>query len=157
MNEPQGRILELLRDGGGESDGVLALIEVDTEAVCPRCAEGRGCGAGIFSGAGRVRRVEARIPHGLDVAVGDVVRVVLAPEQVLRAAMIVYGIPLAGAAVGALGAYQLGLGDAGAALLALVGLATGLSIGKSRLRRQDCLARFTPSISGRVAAGGPQT
>ena len=153
MNEPQGRILDLIRDG----DGVRALIEVEAEAVCPRCAEGRGCGAGILSGAGRVRRVEARIPRGLDVVVGDVVRVVLAPEQMFRAAMIVYGIPLAGAALGALGAYQLGLGDAGAALLALAGLAAGLSIGKSRLRRRDCLARFTPSISGRVAAGRQQT
>ena len=153
MNEPQGRILDLIRDG----DGVRALIEVEAEAVCPRCAEGRGCGAGILSGAGRVRRVEARIPRGLDVVVGDIVRVVLAPEQMFRAAMIVYGIPLAGAALGALGAYQLGLGDAGAALLALAGLAAGLSIGKSRLRRRDCLARFTPSISGCVAAGRQQT
>ena len=56
-----------------DGDGVRALIEVDTEAVCPRCAEGRGCGAGIFSGAGRVRRLEARIPHDLDVAVGGAV------------------------------------------------------------------------------------
>jgi sigma-E factor negative regulatory protein RseC len=153
MNEPQGRILDLLRD----RDGVRAVIEVDAEAVCPRCAEGRGCGAGILAGAGRIRRVEARIPQGRDVVVGDVVRITLAPEQMLRAAMIVYGIPLAGAAIGAIGAYQLGLGDAGAALLALAGLATGLWLGRTRLRRQECLARFTPTVSGRVVAGGQQT
>ena len=153
MNEPQGRILDLRRD----SDGVRVIIEVGADAVCPRCAEGRGCGAGIFAGAGRIRRVEARIPQGMDVVVGDFVRIVLAPEQVFRAAMMVYGIPLAGAAVGAIGAYELGLGDAGAALLALAGLATGIWLGRTRLRRRDCLARFTPTVSCRAAAGGRQT
>ena len=93
----------------------------------------------------------------MDVVVGDFVRIVLAPEQVFRAAMMVYGIPLAGAAVGAIGAYELGLGDAGAALLALAGLATGIWLGRTRLRRRDCLARFTPTVSGRAAAGGRQT
>lgn len=153
MSEPQGRILDLLPD----SDDVRAIIEVDAESVCPRCAEGRGCGAGIFASAGRIRRVEARIPQDMDVDVGDVVRLVFAPEQMLRAAMIVYGMPLAGGVVGAIGAYQLGLGDAGAALLALAGLAAGLWLGRFRLRRQDCLARYTPIVSGRAVVSRQQT
>jgi sigma-E factor negative regulatory protein RseC len=150
MNDPQGTVLDLLH----ESDGERAIIEVDAEAACPRCAEGRGCGAGIFSGATGSRRLEARIPRGLHVAAGDVVRVSLAPESMLRAAMIVYGLPLAGAASGALAAYQLELGDVGAAALALAGLGAGLWVARLRLRRKECLARFTPTIVGRVAAGG---
>ena len=63
MNEPQGRILDLLQESGG----VRAVIEVDAQLACPRCAEGRGCGAGLLSGADRVRTVEARIPPGLEV------------------------------------------------------------------------------------------
>lgn len=151
MSDPQGRILDVLC----ESDGLRAVIEVDMQAVCPRCAEGKGCGAGIFAGAAKSRRIEAKIPQDLDVAVGDDVRISLAPEHMLRAAIIVYGLPLAGAASAALVAYRLGLGDAGAAALALAGLGAGLWLGRLRLRRQGCLAKFTPTVVGRSAAGNP--
>lgn len=148
MSDPQGRILDLLRG----ADGVRAVIEVDAAAVCPRCAEGRGCGAGIFSGVAKSRRLEARVPPGLDVEAGDIVRISLAPEHLLNAALTVYGMPLAGAAIGAVAAYQLGLGDAGAAAMALAGLGAGLLLGRLRLRHQECLARLTPVVAGRVGA-----
>jgi sigma-E factor negative regulatory protein RseC len=133
MSDPQGRILDLLR----ESHGVRAVVEVDADVICPRCAQGRGCGAGLFSRASNARRVEAMIPPGLVVETGDVVRISLAPEHILRAAVMVYGLPLGGAAVAAVVAYQLGLGDAGAAALALAGLGTGIWIGRSRSRQSS--------------------
>jgi sigma-E factor negative regulatory protein RseC len=150
MSDPQGRILDVLR----ASDGVRVVIEVEAEAVCARCAEGRGCGAGVFSGATKVRRLEASVPQGLEVESGDIVRLSLAPEHLLRAASIVYGLPLTGAAAGATAAYALGLGDAGAAILALSGVAAGLWVGRRRLQRKECLATFTPTVVGRVAASG---
>ena len=150
MNDPQGRIVDVLHD----SDSTRAVVEVDAQAVCPRCAEGRGCGAGIFSGGTGTRRLEARIPPDFDVRPGDVVRISLAPENLLRAAMIAYGLPLAGAGAGAAAAYQLDLGDPGAAMLALAGLGGGLWLARARLRRKDCVARFSPAIVGRVGATG---
>lgn len=92
--------------------------------------------------------MEALIPDGLDVKEGDVVLIELAPRHVLRAAVIVYGLPLAGAAIGAAVAYTAGLGDAGAAALAILGLLTGLYAGRRRLERQTCLAEFTPVVAG---------
>jgi len=146
MDDPQGKIVAFVRDDGG----IRAVVDVDAKEVCPRCAAGRGCGAGIFTGQQRTRRVEARIASGLDVNEGDTVRIELAPSNVLRAAAIVYGLPLFGAAVAAAIAYLAGLGDAGAAALAIIGLLAGLYAGRRRLNRRACLAQFTPTISARV-------
>ena len=148
MSDPQGRVLDVLRNG----DSVRAVIEIEAEAVCARCAEGRGCGAGMFSGTQKVRRFEVSVPRMLDVESGDIVKVSLAPERVLRAASIVYGLPLTGAAAGATAAYGLGFGDSGAALLALGGVGAGLWVGRRRLQTKECLATFTPIVTGRVAS-----
>ena len=84
---------------------------------------------------------------------GDTVRLELEGTNILRASLIVYGMPLAGAAVGAAFAYLAGLGDVGAALLAIAGLAAGFLLGRRRLQRRNCLAEFTPTAVGRPAAG----
>jgi sigma-E factor negative regulatory protein RseC len=149
MDDPQGRIIALVSNSGD----IRAVVEVDAREVCPRCAEGRGCGAGIFTGRQKTRRVEALIAAGLDVHEGDTVRIELEPSNVLRAASIVYGLPLTGAAIAAAIAYLAGLGDGGAAVLAIVGLFAGLHAGRRRLDRQACLAQFTPTVSARVGSG----
>lgn len=153
MDDPQGRIIALVSN----NDGMRAVVEVDASEACPRCAAGRGCGAGIFTGRQKTRRVEALIAAGLDVSEGDSVRIELEPRNVLRAAAIVYGLPLSGAAVAAAIAYLAGLGDAGAAVLAIVGLFAGLYAGRRRLERQACLAQFTPTVSARVGSGAARS
>lgn len=113
---------------------------------CARCAAGRGCGAGIGGPDGRPRRVNALIPAKYELEVGDDVRIELAPDRVLAAAFIAYGIPLAGGVVGAAAGYLAGLGDAGAAISALAGLAVGAYLGRARLRQDRSLRRLTPTI-----------
>lgn len=147
MNNPKGKIVALVR----EDSGIRAVVEVDPQVVCPRCAAGRGCGAGLFSGEQQARRVEAWISPGLDIDEGDVVRIELAPQNVLRAALIVYGLPLSGAAIAAGIAYLYGLGDAGAAALAIAGLIAGIVTARHQLARRACLAQFTPTVTERVA------
>jgi len=149
MDDPQGRIIAFVSG----NDVVRAVVEVDASEACPRCAAGRGCGAGIFTGRQKTRRMEALIAAGLDVNEGDTVRIELEPRNVLRAAAIVYGLPLCGAAVAAAIAYLAGLGDAAAAVLAIVGLFAGLVAGRRRLNRRACLAQFTPTVSSRVGSG----
>ena len=129
------------------ADGVHAVIAV-AAAVCPRCAEGKGCGAGIFQAGSAERQLEVKVRDGLDLAVNDVVELSLAPDNVLRAALIVYGLPMAGAIAGAACAWALGLGDVAAAIFALLGLVLGLATGRWRLRRADCMQEFTPSVEG---------
>ena len=119
---------------------------------CARCASGKGCGAGIGEMDGRPRRVNAVIPARYEIEVGDNVRIALAPDRVLAAALIVYGMPLAGGVVGAVAGYLAGLGDAGAATSALAGLAVGAILGRARLRRDRSLRRLTPTIVAREVA-----
>lgn len=145
MDSPAGRVLTIHDDSSPRH----AEVEVMSAPRCARCASGRGCGAGLVGEDGRLRRVDALIPPGCEIAVGDEVCIELAPDSVLGAALIVYGLPLAGAIVGAGAAYLAGLGDAGAAVIALAGLASGALLGRARVRRDRCLSRFTPTIVAR--------
>lgn len=146
MDNPQGRIQSL----SGVENHLRAVVGIDAAAACPRCAAGKGCGAGLFADTGRERRVEASVRPGLQLKEGDLVEVALAPDNLLRAALIVYGLPMAGAVIAALLAYALSLGDVGAALAALAGLVAGLLLGRWRLRREDCLSRFVPTVDKRL-------
>ena len=147
MTHPQGTIIEIFRD----SRGARAMVDVKAEAVCARCAAGRGCGAGILGARRGMRRLDVAVDERLGLAVGDTVSVELAPGNVLAAALVVYGLPLAGAAAGAALAFGLGLGDAWAALTALCGLGAGVLAGRRRLQSSGCLARFTPTLTRAVA------
>lgn len=133
--------------------GARAVVSIKVEAACPRCAAGKGCGAGLITGAGRDREVEATIRPGLDIAENDIVEISLAPDNLLRAAAIVYGLPMLGAVAAAAIAYAFSLGDAAAALAALAGLACGLTVSRWRLQQASCLRRFVPSVQARVNAG----
>ena len=150
MDDPKGKIVGFKHDRVGD----FAVVDVDEGVACQRCAAGRGCGAGILGRSGKVRRVEARVAEGHDLREGDRVYLQLAASNVLKAAVLVYGLPLAGAAIAAALAYLLGLGDAAAAALAIAGLGLGYQLGRRRLQRPGCLADFTPTITGRAASGG---
>lgn len=141
MDNPRGRVVSLVDNEGA----VRAIVEFDAAPLCPRCAAGRGCGAALFDSRG-LQRLEASVPDGCAAREGDVVEVSLAQRNLLRAALIVYGLPMFGALIGAGLAYGLSLGDSGAALAALLGLATGCGISYRRLRSSNCLRQFTPSI-----------
>lgn len=148
MNNPRGTVVAISRDSGG----ARAIVEVEAAAVCRRCAAGRGCGAGILSGGSRKKRLEVTLRPDLELAEGDVVGIELAPGNVLWAAVIVYGLPLAGAICGAALAYLVAFGDGGAAAMAIAGLFAGALISRRRLGSESCLARFTPAISQRIAS-----
>jgi positive regulator of sigma E activity len=94
--------------------------------------------------------LEVLVRPGLELAEGDLVGIELAPRNLLRAALIVYGLPLTGAICGAALAYLADLGDGGAAVMAIGGLFAGAVISRRRLRNDSCLARFTPTVSRRV-------
>lgn len=131
--------------------GARAVVVVDVASACPRCAAGKGCGAGLFANGGGERQVEATIRPGLDIAADDIVEIALAPDNLLQAAIIVYGLPMLGAVVATAIAYALSLGDAAAAAAALLGLGSGLALSRWRLRQNACLQRFVPSIDRKLA------
>ena len=142
IQSPSGTVLSVSRAGSEHR----AVVEVDAREICPRCREGKGCGAGIFGASGSERRIDALLSPGSSVAPGDTVRLELGSRNLLQAATIVYGWPLAGAAGAALLAYFADLGDVGAAIAALAGLFVGGLLVRRRLGQADCLSRFVPTV-----------
>ena len=137
------------------ADGVRAVVEVKVEASCPRCASGKGCGAGIFTASGSAAQpVEASVREGLNLSEGDVVEISLAPDNLLQAAIIVYGLPMLGAIAGATMAYTFSLRDSAAAMAALIGMAAGLVASRWRVRQTSCLRNFVPVVERRVSDSG---
>ncbi len=138
---PQGKVVSIVRDG----TRARAVVTVDAAAICPRCAAGKGCGAGIFGASQSTRRIEVSLAPGCDVSEGDTVRLSLASRNLLQAAIIVYGWPLLGAIAGALLAFLGALDDKAAAASVLAGLAVGVALARLRLSRKDCLSRYSPT------------
>ena len=141
MQIPHGRIIAIDSHDTGN-----VIVEVEATVVCQRCADGKGCGAGLLGSAPKDRQVNAVLVDGLQVRHGDEVSLDLSPGNVLHAAATVYGLPLLAAVAAALVAFGLGLGDLVAALLALLGLVVGLLLARFRLRNARCLRRFTPVV-----------
>jgi sigma-E factor negative regulatory protein RseC len=146
MDNPTGKIQSLIASNGA----VRAVVEVDVSKACPRCAAGKGCGAGLFTGSGRKRSVEAIVGEHLSLAEGDSVEISLASDNLLKAALIVYGMPLIGAIAAAGLAYLLQLGDSAAAVAAVLGLMSGLLAGRWLLSRDECLENFVPYVEKRL-------
>ena len=128
------------------------IVEVEASVACQRCASGKGCGAGLLGGGAKDRRIEATLSSGLSVKSGDSVSVQLEPRNVLRAATIVYGYPLASTVLAALAAMTLGLGDAASAVFAFFGLGAGFQLARRRLRNIKCLRNFKPVVVENLTA-----
>jgi sigma-E factor negative regulatory protein RseC len=146
MKSPVGTIIAI--------GTTTATVEVERVAACPRCAAGRGCGAGLLAGSTRPVSLAIALPPDSEFRAGDSVVLALHPAHLLKAAALVYGLPLAGLLL-ALGGGQLfaaPLGDLEAVAWAVAGLAAGVAGGRWRLRRQACLQQFVPVIEGRANA-----
>ncbi len=145
MESPVGRIVSL-------ADG-HATVSVDAAANCARCAAGKGCGAGLLTGSNRSRLIEVQLASGLGLKVGDEVKLALAPANLLRAALLAYGLPLGGMliALGVAGFLDRALDDQIAVVLAVGGLAGGTLLGRYYLNKDGCLKNLVPTISERNA------
>jgi positive regulator of sigma E activity len=150
MDNPRGKVIAFV----DRRTTLRAIVDVDAGVFCPRCTAGTGCGAGLFSGAAGKRRIEALVPAGLQLAEGDSVEIGMQPDNLIMAAVLVYGLPLLGAVAAAGIAYRFSAGDGAAAAAAVTGLVAGGIAGRLYLKRDDCLSRFVPVIEKRVAAAG---
>jgi len=148
MQNPHGHVVSVHSDDSGSR----AIVEVDSVVVCERCESGKGCGAGLLGREPEDKRVEAVVAENLAVKSGDLVSLVLAPRNILRAAVIVYGYPLFGAVLAAAIVFGVGLGDAIGAVAALIGLVCGVLLARLRLRNTRCLRDFTPTVVDRLSA-----
>ncbi len=114
--------------------GALAQVRVEAVRSCPRCAAGRGCGAGLIARRSRVARVD--VPCGAESGfeIGQPVTVSVAGRPLFRIALAAYGLPLAGIVLGSGAAWLAGVGESFAILAAAGGLAGGAGLARCRLR-----------------------
>lgn len=143
MDTASGVVISVDQTVAGQS---LAVVSVAARDVCRRCAEGRGCGAGIFGRDQRECRLEVSIPDTARLDVGQSVTLAIDERRLFAASLLVYGWPLAGMAVGALAAQAFTAGDSAAILGALLGLVVGSAAARRRLQARDCIDRLTPRI-----------
>jgi len=144
MDVPIGKIVSIGPDS--------ATVAVARSAACPRCAAGKGCGAGLLSGSTRPAMLEVPLSPQLKLSQGDEVRLTLEPSHLLRASLLVYGLPLAGIILMLVAGWLISrpLSDPEAIAYAIAGLAAGLVAGRWQLNRRDCLKQFIPKIEGMV-------
>lgn len=97
-------------------------------AACRACAEGRGCGAGVFAGLLSRAPSQVVIPRPAGLNPGDRVTIGLDERRLLSASLRMYGLPLAGLLAGALAGAAAGGAGNDAAVLggALAGLTVAL-------------------------------
>ncbi|MGB5258646.1 MAG: SoxR reducing system RseC family protein [Woeseiaceae bacterium] len=150
MEDPRGRVIQVSTAAASRH----ALVEVDAGLQCERCALGKGCGAGLLGATQGSRRIDALVSAGLSLTEGDQVRIQLAPGNVLRASLLVYGTPLFVAVGAAIVAYVAGLGDLLATLASVAGLLVGVQIARLRLQQSHCLRSLTPTVVERIVSHG---
>ena len=125
-----------------------AILSVAAGAACPRCAAGKGCGAGLISAADRHREIRVSFADGSQLKAGDRVALAIPAADLLRGAAYAYGLPLAGM-VSALAVARLLQGpltDLAAVLVAAGGLAAAWTVSRISLQRPHCFLRFHPEI-----------
>ena len=133
-------------------DNGIATVAVSRAVACARCAAGKGCGAGLLSTTEKRAKLQLAVPETMVLKIGDEVVLELSPDTLLRASLLVYGLPLAGlVAALSIGWLVAGpLADGVAIGLSVAGLSAGLFVGRSRLGRDRCLQQFLPRIAGRA-------
>ena len=129
-------------------NGVVATVAVDSPMACQRCAAGKGCGAGIFQAAEKSREIEVRIPADMMVRPGDTIELTIGPKFLLRAAMLAYGLPLAGVVLfpGLAWLISGSIADNVGIALAITGLAAGLILGRQILQRESVCEQFVHQL-----------
>lgn len=142
MDNPTGTVVGILQGAGG----CRVTVNLDSGPVCPRCAQGRGCGAGFLSATARSRQLETSADERVPLAAGDRVELELAPGRLLAATVHAYGVPLVGAIAAAAAAHGMNLGDVASAAASLAGIAVGALASRWSLRRPSHRARFEPRI-----------
>lgn len=107
-------------------DNGFAFVQPESRMGCRRCAEGRGCGGGVFSRLLRHRLESIPVTYSGSLAPGDVVLLGLDVAAVQNAAMLVYGLPLLGLMLAVGFAAYAALSELAAVFAGLAGFTAGL-------------------------------
>ncbi len=133
----------------------FAWVVCASQSNCQRCREGRGCGGGLLGRllGDRLHRVRA-VTNGQTLIIGDRVELALSEAALVRGAVRVYGLPLAGFLLLPIAARWLfGLsGDFSLLALGAVGLLAGLTLARRHGAQVARDPQFQPVITRRLAS-----
>lgn len=128
-----------------------AWIQSAAQSGCRRCAEGRGCGGGVFARLLGDRLHRVRVVNSVNAREGDEVLIGLRESALLTGALLTYAMPVALLIAGALLAQPWG------DFPALLGAAAGLGIGMLALaafsRRSAANPRYQPELLEKLDSG----
>jgi len=147
MEKAVGQILSLADS--------TATVSVDIGTACARCRAGKGCGAALLQDPDRRVNIDVELPADAGFRVGDRISLTISPIYLLRAAILAYGVPLAGilAALATASVFGGISGDGQAVLYALGGLAAGLLASRRLLRNERVCRQFVPEFNGFAGDG----
>jgi len=136
--------------------GGFAWVRCEAQQACRRCAEGRGCGGGLVARLLGDRLRLVRVARGeLDLRVGEGVVIGLGETVLVRAALVMYLIPLLLLFVTAATMYAITGGDDPWSIGGgVVGLVAGLAVARRFGLRHSADPRYQPVILERLAEAG---
>lgn len=130
-------------------------VSCDNQAGCQRCAEGRGCGGGVFSRLLGERLREVRVDKdGHRLRAGDHVQIGVSEVDLLKASLMMYLVPLLTMLIMAVIVTRVtpaGWQEPGGVLGALAGLFAGLALARRFGQRQQGGAGFGPRVIAQLS------
>ncbi|WP_029891390.1 SoxR reducing system RseC family protein [Polycyclovorans algicola] len=124
---------------------------------CARCQRGQGCGGGVIGRLVSRRRVDIAVACiGATPAVGAVVRVGVEEGALMKAALAIFALPIAGLlAAGAFAHQLLGAHDLLVAAFAAIGLIGGFLVTRWLGEHWQALGQTQPRILGPARSDDP--
>ena len=128
MIEQQATIIEV--------DGNTLWLQAERESTCSSCQVKQGCGTGLLAKHVGKKFSKISVHKTTDVALGDVVTLVIPEQALLQGAALMYLLPLTLLFLFSIITRSFGLGEGTQILAGLTGLATGFAIVKENLRNK---------------------
>ena len=128
MIEQQATIIEV--------DGNTVWLQAERESTCSSCQVKQGCGTGLLAKHVGKKFSKISVHKTTDVALGDVVTLVIPEQALLQGAALMYLLPLTLLFLFSIITRSFGLGEGTQILAGLTGLATGFAIVKENLRNK---------------------
>lgn len=126
-------------------------MECAAPLACRRCADGKGCGAGLWSGLSgrRSHRLPARVELP-DIRPGDDVVLGIEEGALIQVAVYLYAVPLVCMLGCASAVHMIAANEQWTVLSALVGLTAGFAVSRWLSSRAESESRYHPLIVGRA-------
>ncbi len=105
-------------------------VEPDTKSSCGGCAMAKGCGTKVISGYFSKNTAPFEMANDFDAIEGDRLEIGIDNTTILKAAAIIYLLPLAGLVFGALLGNSLSMNDIFSAGLGLTGFLAGFFLAR---------------------------